>query len=52
MFISSVDSKKRNRTYAGINPPKQDALFFVPMQGSDRKFAQPAPVVPSRVSEE
>jgi len=35
MFISSVDSKKLNRTYAGINPSKQDTLFFVPMEGSD-----------------
>ncbi len=28
MIISSVDSKKRNRIYASINPPKQGTLFL------------------------
>jgi hypothetical protein len=43
---------KRKHTQAGINPPKQDTLCFVPMEGSDCQFARSASVVPSRVSEE
>jgi hypothetical protein len=49
MLISSVDSKKRKRTNAGNNPPKQDTLCFVPMEGSDGQFARSATVVPPPV---
>ncbi len=52
ILISSVDSKKLNRTYAGINPSKQQTLFFVPMEGSDCQLARSATVGPSRVSVE
>ncbi len=44
MSRSSVDSKKRSCTYAGINPPKHDRLFFVPMEGRDCPRAQSATV--------
>ena len=30
-----MDSKKRNRTYTGINPPNQGMLFFAPMEGNE-----------------
>ena len=45
MRISSVDSKKRNGTHAGLIPSEQQALFLLPMEGSDYSLAQSAPVM-------
>jgi hypothetical protein len=40
-----MDSKKRSAPQAGLRPPEQQALFLVPMQGSDCSLARCAPVL-------
>jgi hypothetical protein len=52
MSRSSVDSKKRNGTQAGLSASEQQALFLVPMKGSDCSLARSAPVMPVGVEAE
>ncbi len=42
MLRSRVDSKKRNATYAGLRPCEQQALFLLPMEGSDCQLTRSA----------
>jgi hypothetical protein len=42
MLIRSVDSKKRNATPAGLRPSEQQALFLLPMEGSDCQLTRSA----------
>ena len=37
-----VDSKKRNATHAGLRPCEQQALFLLPMEGSDCQLTRSA----------
>jgi hypothetical protein len=40
-----MDSKKRSAPQAGLCPSELQALFLVPMQGSDWSLARSAPVL-------
>jgi hypothetical protein len=40
LLTSRLDSQKRNVPHAGLRPWEQQALFLLPMQGSDWSLAQ------------
>jgi hypothetical protein len=42
MLKSRVDSKTRNATHAGLRPSEQQALFLLPMEGSDCQLPRSA----------
>jgi hypothetical protein len=42
MLRSRLDSKKRNATHAALRPSEQQALFLLPVEGSDRSLARSA----------